>query len=262
MKDVLKLSQPSPIDAPIVPRFRQIVDILRQQISDGDLPEHAALPSERVIAEQHGVSRMTARRALEALELEGLAYNEQRRGRFVSPPRLTYDISRMISFAADAQSTGVDLEIEVIASGACRADARLARLLDVSQGIELHEYTRLFRTGGHAIFVETEHVIASRFPDLLQHDLRQSTTKLLEQHYGTSAEVGDITIRMRGMKDVEADVLGLPSNHAGIELEQVIRDVDGRAFCAGCQMWRGELAEFSARAMVNQGPDKVSDGKG
>ncbi len=67
------MSQPTFSDTPARPRFRQIVDVLRQQIVDGDLPVHAALPSERVIAEQHDVSRMTARRALEALELEGLA---------------------------------------------------------------------------------------------------------------------------------------------------------------------------------------------
>ena len=184
--------------------------------------------------------------------MEGLAYSEQRRGRFVSPPRLTYDISRKISFAADALADGTDLEIEVIASWSCPADARLARLLDISPDEVLFGYTRLFRMGGHAIFVETEHVVASRCPDLLGHDLRQSTTRLLEQYYATSAQIGDITIRMRGMNATESELLGLPQNHAGIELEQVIRDTEDVPFCIGLQMWRGELAEFSARAFVNQ----------
>jgi GntR family transcriptional regulator len=243
------LPQPKTAKAP---RFRQIVEALRQDILDGTLSEHEALPSERLVAEQHEVSRMTARRALETLELEGLAYNEQRRGRFVSPPRLTYDISRMVSFVADAQARGTELEIEVISAATDRADKRLARLLDVAPGTELHEYTRLFRTGGHAIFVETEHVIARHCPDLLRHDLRQSTTRLLEQHYHIRARNGDITIRMRGMNAAEALQLGLPENHAGIELEQVVRDASGGPFCVGRQMWRGELAEFSARAIVNR----------
>ena len=234
------------------PRFRQIVEVLRRDIVTGALSVHEALPSERGIAEQHDVSRMTARRALETLELEGLAYNEQRRGRFVSPPRLTYDISRMVSFAADAQAQGTALEIELIAAGKAWADARVAAVLELSQGAELHEYTRVFRTGGHAILVETEHVIASRCPDLLDHDLRQSTTRLLEQHYYIRAHDGDITIRMRGMNAVEAEQLGRPENHVGIELEQVVRDASGAPFCLGRQMWRGELAEFSARAIVNR----------
>ncbi|MFT5631081.1 MAG: GntR family transcriptional regulator [Gammaproteobacteria bacterium] len=233
------------------PRFRQIFDILRNEITTGNLPEHTALPSERVVAEQHGVSRMTARRALEALDAEGLSYSEDRRGRFVSPQRLTYDISQMVSFAADAQANGVELEIEVIEAGPAVADSKMACDLSVSVGEPLHAYTRLFKIRGHAIFIETEYVIAAQFPDLLRHDLRQSTTQLLDQHYDTCAHTGDIVIRMRGVRADEAQLLGLAQNHAGIELEQVIRDTGGVPFCIGRQIWRGELAEFSARAIVN-----------
>lgn len=215
------------------------------------MPEHSALPSERVIAERHDVSRMTARRALEALEAEGLAYSEDRRGRFVSPQRLKYDISHAVSLTAEAQARGAALEIDVIECKETQADAVMAPPLNVPVGEVLFEYTRLFKIGGHAVFIETEHVIARRCPGLLHHDLRQSTTQLLEEQYGAFAEVGDIVIRMRGMRKDEAVLLGLAAGCAGIELEQVIRDKSGAPFCAGRQIWRGELAEFSARAIIN-----------
>jgi GntR family transcriptional regulator len=233
------------------PRFRLIFDALRSEITSGQLAEHAALPSERVVAETYAVSRMTARRALEALEAEGLAYREGRKGRFISPRRLTYDISQMVSFAADAKANGADLQIDLINAGSHEADAKLARDLSVQLGEHLHAYTRLFKIGGHAIFIETEYVIAARFPDLLRHDLRQSTTLLLSQHYDTRAHTGDVIIRMRGVSADEAKLLGLAANTAGIELEQVIRDTAGVPFCIGHQIWRGELAEFSARTLVN-----------
>lgn len=232
------------------PRFRLIFDALRREITSGNLAEHAVLPSERGVAEEYAVSRMTARRALEALETEGLAYREGRKGRFVSPRRLTYDISQMVSFAADAKARGVNLQIEMIDAGPQTADAKLARELSVQIGEHLHAYTRLFKIGDHAIFIETEFVIAARFPDLLRYDLRQSTTLLLSQHYNTLAHTGDVTIRMRGVSAVEAKLLGLSANTAGIELEQVIRDTACAPFCIGHQIWRGELAEFSARTMV------------
>lgn len=240
---------PTPTDD--APRFRLIFEALRREITNGELAEHAALPSERVVAETYDVSRMTARRALEALEIEGLAYREGRKGRFVSPQRLTYDISQMVSFAADAQARGVDLQIDVIEAGPRDADAKLARDLSVQVGEHLHSYTRLFKISGHAIFIETEFVIAARFPDLLGHDLRQSTTLLLSQHYNTLAHTGDVIIRMRGVSADEAKLLGLSANTAGIELEQIIRDTAGVPFCIGRQIWRGELAEFSARTIVN-----------
>ena len=234
------------------PQYRQIVNAIRKDISTGVLKEHAPLPSERMIAERQKVSRMTARRALEALELEGLVYSEQRRGRFVSPPRLTYDISRMVSLAAHPQECGNNLEIEVISSATTDADDHCASLLGILPGTKLYEYTRLFRMKGHSIFVETEFVVASVCPNFLDHDLRQSTMKLLEDHHNVRTRHGDVKIRMRGMTAIEAHWLGLQENHAGIELEQRVYDTDNKSFCLGYQMWRGELAEFSARAIVHQ----------
>lgn len=237
-------------DVAEAPRFQQIADRIRARIAAGHLAEHAALPSERGIAEQHKVSRMTARRALEALESEGLVYSEDRRGRFVSPRRLTYNVSDMVSFVADAQARGMDLEIEVIHAREAEADARLAKSLALRPGEAVYEYTRLFRSNGHAIFLETEYVIARRFPGFLAQDLRQSTTQMLERHYATTARTGDIVIRMRGMNAGEARLLGLTTSHAGIELEQVIRDDSAAPYCFARQLWRGELAEFSARTFV------------
>jgi GntR family transcriptional regulator len=234
------------------PRFLRIADLIRADIKAGDLTEHAALPSERGISEQHGVSRMTARRALVALESEGLVYSEDRRGRFVSPSRLSYDVSNMVSFVADAQARGTQLEIELIHARETEADANLAGHLALRPGEAVYEYMRLFRSNGHAIFVETEYVIAHRFPDFLKHDLRQSTTRILERIYRTSARTGDIVIRMRGVHADEAHLLGLTTSHSGIELEQVIRDDTGAPFCFGRQLWRGELAEFSVRAIVTE----------
>ncbi len=242
---------PSP-SAVSSPRFRQIVDHLRQEIVDGTRQQHSVLPPERIMADSHKVSRMTARRALEALEAEGLAYSQGRKGRFVSPKRVAYNISGMVSFAADAKAAGVDLEIELIEKKTSHADARLSSALSVEVGEKLHEYTRLFRTQCHATFIETEFVIAKRFPDLLTHNLHQSTTQLLEQCYATSAHTGDIIIRMRALQCREATLLGMAAHQSGIELEQVIRDEAGVAFCFGRQIWRGELAEFSAQANVNR----------
>jgi GntR family transcriptional regulator len=234
------------------PRFRQIVESIRNDIVTGLLSEHAALPSERVVADQFGVSRMTARRALEAIEAQGLAYSEDRKGRFVSPKRVRYDITNRVSFAAEASAFGKDLEITVVRQGPVGADRASAANLAVPVGEKLHEYTRLFSIRGHPILIETEYVIASRCPDMLDHDLRQSTTLLLERHYGISARTGDVLIRMRAVTREEATLLGLQPDQAGIELEQTIRDEDGQPFCLGRQIWRGELAEFSAQAILNR----------
>jgi GntR family transcriptional regulator len=241
-----------PID---LPRFQQVVQYFKSQIANGSLAEHAPLPSERRIAEDYDISRMTARRALDALEAEGFVYSEDRRGRFVTPKRVSYDVSNMVSFVAEANSRGLALEIEVVRAMKSQADTILVEKLGLEPGAEVYAYTRLFRNNGHAIFVETEYVNAQRCPGFLEHDLHQSTTRLLEARYDLSASTGDIAILMRAATAEETSLLSLARNSAGIELTQIIRDASGRAFCFGRQFWRGEAARFSARAIVERSVD-------
>lgn len=233
------------------PRFQQIVDHLRHEIVGGRLPEHAALPSERAVADQHGVSRMTARRALEAVEAEGLAYSAERKGRFVSPPRLNYPVSSMANFLTDAARSGVDLEVRMIATGERPADAALAAALAVRRGEVLAEATRLFLNGGHATFLETEYVVARQCNELLKAP-EIAGKSLAEQRFSPLGHDADIVIRMRPLGVEEASLLGLSPNQAGIEAEQLVRDEGGKPFCFSRQIWRGELAQFSARAIVNR----------
>lgn len=232
------------------PRFRQIVDDLQREIAAGAIAEHAALPSERAIAERHDVSRMTARRALEAVEAAGLAYSVGRRGRFVSPRRLNYNVSSMANFIEDAKADGMTLDIELVGSRQNKADARLAKILTVRRGTVLTETTRLFRNQGHAIFLETELIVPDRCKDLLPA-VPSGGAALPQQRYSYLGHSADIVIRMRALEPDEAAALGLAPHQAGIEQEQVVRDQAGTAYCYNRQIWRGELAQFSARSIVN-----------
>jgi DNA-binding GntR family transcriptional regulator len=73
---------------------RQIADDLRRQITEGTYGPGALLPSEPEIAQEYGVSRQTARVALQALEQEGLVIVRPRRGRVVrSTKRLHWHLS-------------------------------------------------------------------------------------------------------------------------------------------------------------------------
>ena len=60
-----------------------IIEELKAEIRAGKLPEGTRLPSERDLAKRFNVSRMTARRALQILEGEGLVTRYPVRGTFV-----------------------------------------------------------------------------------------------------------------------------------------------------------------------------------
>jgi len=228
-----------------MPQFQRIAAQIQNTIVADRLPAHASVSSERVIAEQYSVSRMTARRALELLEIQGWIYSEDRRGRYVSPHRLSYDVTTMVSFLKDTENSGTELEIDVLSSAESMANSALAAKLGIEVSTPVYQYSRLFRSKGHAIFVETEFLVAARFPGFLDIDLHQSTTRIFASRYNTYPTRGDIVIKMRSVLDHEAQWLGLTAHQAAVELEQVICDSEGIPFCVGRQLWRGELAEFA-----------------
>jgi DNA-binding GntR family transcriptional regulator len=126
------------------PRLRQIADELRQQIESGALGPGALLPSEPELARSHGVSRQTARAALQLLEREGLVVVRPRRGRIVrSNKRLVWHLSEFELpentglASSDAWETDIerqghdptrqDLEVELI-----RPPAKVAAILGIN----------------------------------------------------------------------------------------------------------------------------------
>mgnify|MGYP000537255220 FL=1 len=65
------------------PQYLQIKDALANQILAGGLAPNDKLPSERLLGELYGTTRVTIREALVQLEANGLIYREDRRGWFV-----------------------------------------------------------------------------------------------------------------------------------------------------------------------------------
>lgn len=66
----------------VTPLYHQMYLVLRQKISEGAFDPGTPLPSEHQLAEQFGVSRVTVRRTLDSLELEGLVQRRHGVGTF------------------------------------------------------------------------------------------------------------------------------------------------------------------------------------
>lgn len=67
------------------PLYRQIADLIAQEITKGTYGPGVRLPSEARISQEYGVSRLTARAAHRELAERGLAVVVQGRGTFVPP---------------------------------------------------------------------------------------------------------------------------------------------------------------------------------
>lgn len=65
------------------PLYQQLADILRARIASGELTKDEPLPSESYLQQEHGVSRVTVRKAIDVLRREGLVVTLPQRGTYV-----------------------------------------------------------------------------------------------------------------------------------------------------------------------------------
>ncbi|MEL7027728.1 MAG: GntR family transcriptional regulator, partial [Pseudomonadota bacterium] len=85
--------QASAEDAPrSVPRYREIADTLREELSQGRYPVGGLFPKEVDLCARFSVSRFTVRSALAELEREGFLERHKARGTIVvsTEPQMNY----------------------------------------------------------------------------------------------------------------------------------------------------------------------------
>ncbi|NJP47703.1 GntR family transcriptional regulator [Actinacidiphila epipremni] len=107
------------------PASRRIAQALRSAIERGELSAGDKLPSERVLAEQYGAARNTAREAVRLLAEQGLVTARHGRGVFVRAPQRLFRFGSdrysrknretgLTPFRLEAQRQGKTARIEVL----------------------------------------------------------------------------------------------------------------------------------------------------
>jgi GntR family transcriptional regulator len=87
------------------PLYRQLARQLEQGIRKGDYRVDQALPSERMLVESLGVSRVTARKAIDLLVAQGLVLRRHGSGNFIAP-RLEQPLVGVTSFSEELIQRG------------------------------------------------------------------------------------------------------------------------------------------------------------
>ncbi len=88
------------------PRYAQIKSHLLQQIEQGELPPGTKVASENRLSEQFGVSRMTAKRALDDLADAGFLIRSQGLGTFVADSRPMSSMLQIRNIADEIRERG------------------------------------------------------------------------------------------------------------------------------------------------------------
>ena len=96
-----------------------------------ELPQGTKLPGERLLAEDFGVCRMTMRRAIEDLLLDGRLERHARSGTYVRRPIISSEM-RLKSFTEELKSRGMVPSTEVISLKKIKANKEIAKHLGIT----------------------------------------------------------------------------------------------------------------------------------
>src|SRR5580765_1640805 len=133
-----------------------------------------AIPSERKLTVDLGMSRLTVRAALDELVREGYLVRRRGAGTFGTEPKIAQELT-MTSFTDDMRRRGMapaskTLELQVVPAG-----ARLGRLLPVSPSERVVVAKRLRFADRDPMAIEELHVRESLVPGLSARDLEDGS---------------------------------------------------------------------------------------
>lgn len=91
------------------PLYHQIETHLKGKIEDGEIVRGAALPAEKSLMQEYGVSRITVRQALNDLAKEGYVEGHPGIGTLVTYQKINESLKKVISFSDEMKLHGVTM---------------------------------------------------------------------------------------------------------------------------------------------------------
>jgi len=163
--------RPTRKTAAALPIYQRVRDEIAGRIDRGKYAANAQLPSERDLSDSLGISRMTARQVYVTLQQDGLIYRSNRRGWFVSPPRLNYELTRSVSFLTNVQAEGGSPKAKVLETRTLRPAAWIADKLGLGRTGRIHAVRRLLSIGDQPAMIDIIYTPATRFPDFFDNPM-------------------------------------------------------------------------------------------
>lgn len=211
------------------PLYHQIYLILKGQITDGVYGTDARLPSEQDLTERFGVSRITAKRAMDELAAEGLVVRERARGTRVifQPPSapIAFSVEGLLEnlIAMGHETTAQLLEFVYLPASNAVAEA-----LEIESGAEVQRAVRV-RYLEDAPFSHLTTYVPSAIGRQFSADELSSLPLLsLLERCGVKVDSASQSISATLADNIVAQFLGVNAGSALMKITRVVRDQNGK----------------------------------
>jgi len=240
------------------PQYRQIEQALRERIAT--LRPGERLPSDADLCAEFGVSRMTARNAVQRLTADGLIRREPGRGTFVARPPAHRRANRLMTFSQEMRRAGRIPTSRVLT----RAVRPSSPAEAASLGIAAHELVvhlrRLRQADGQPIALESAILIGACADAVMAADLGQGSLHEALGRAGIALRRGTGTITAAKATADDARLLALQAGDPLLVERRVIMDGHGRRIEATESRYPADRYGLDVQFDV-EGPDLGTTGE-
>lgn len=201
------------------PAYLRVYNALRTRIIESVYAVGDLLPSEPELEKQFLVSRTTVRKAMEMLSREGMVEAKQGRGTVVLDYATTQNINQVTSLSETLERRGCVVYTKNMHIDTVPASARLAKELEIVQGVPLVRIQRLQIADDRPIAIFKNYLFPELVPNIQNYLGKfHHLYDFLEEHYGLLIDAARDRISARSATFEEAEMLHVPVDTALIYL--------------------------------------------
>jgi len=233
-----------------IPHYREIELALRDRLAAMQPGER--LPSDAELCREFGVSRMTARNAMQRLADEGLVRRIPGLGSYVVEPPAHSHADRMMAFSHEMHRQGRHPSSRLLVRRIRPATDREAGLLEIRPGEPVVLVRRLRIADGVPIAIETAVLVRRTADVVMTADLVSGSLHEALAKAGLQLRRGNATITAEAATLDDAGLLGVPEREPLLVERRVIVDVHGRAIEATESRYPGDRYALDVRFAVGE----------
>ena len=243
------------IDPAYVPHHRRIEQILRERITA--LRPGDRLPSDTELVAEFGVSRMTARSAMQRLAEEGLVARQPGRGSFVAAPSAHRRADRLMTFTREMARRGRTPSSRLLARAIRPSTRREAAALDLPAGEPIVEIRRIRLADSEPIALESAILVGSCAGAVMTADLERGSLHEAIARGGHTLRRGTGTVTAAAATAEDARLLDIRRGDPLLVERRVIADVDGRRIEATESRYPGDRYALDVSFDVENAPPEA-----
>ncbi|MET7451382.1 GntR family transcriptional regulator [Streptomyces sp. NPDC005574] len=232
-------------------RVREAILELIEERRPGD-----AIPSERTLCAELGVSRPTLRAAVDQLVVAGLLVREHGRGMFVAAEKITQELVSDRQSLSLPQAAGLWTS-RLLQFSSLPAGARVGRKLRISPAARIRYVARLRLVDGSPMAIEYLHVPAELVPDLTSDEMESGDLyEHLRERHDVQVSEAVQSIEPTVVTRAEADLLDVPELSPALLFERLTSDHHGRPVEYVHSLYRGDRYRIVSRLALGPRTDR------